>query len=87
MPGWQLMHPLLLPLAGAFAASAAAGSGLTSLARSAEGRYLLFDFPGQVELFTLHSGLRQLLDTMQRAWRLRLTAVQVSVHVCSHGKA
>ena len=51
---------------------------------SAEGKYLLFDLPGQVELFTLHGSLRRILDTLTTRWQYRLTAVQlVDAHLCS----
>lgn len=49
-----------------------------------EGCYLLFDLPGQVELFTLHGALRRILDVLTRRWQYRLTAVQlVDAHLCS----
>ena len=47
------------------------------LQTAAEGCYFLFDCPGQVELFTLHSSLRRVLDTLTSAWHYRLAAVQV----------
>ena len=51
---------------------------------SAEGKYLLFDLPGQVELFTMHGSLRRILDTLTTRWQYRLTAVQlVDAHLCS----
>lgn len=50
----------------------------------AEGCYLLFDLPGQVELFTLHGALKRILDTMTRKWGFLLAAVQlVDAHLCS----
>ncbi|KAI3426388.1 hypothetical protein D9Q98_008759 [Chlorella vulgaris] len=50
----------------------------------AEGCYLLFDLPGQVELFTLHSSLRRILEVLTRRWQYRLTTVQlVDAHLCS----
>lgn len=49
----------------------------------AEGCYLLFDLPGQVELFTLHSSLRRILEVLTRRWQYRLTTVQlVDAHLC-----
>ena len=52
-------------------------------AACAEGCYLLFDLPGQVELFTLHGALRRILDVLTRRWQYRLTAVQlVDAHLC-----
>jgi hypothetical protein len=38
---------------------------------NAEGCYLLFDFPGQVELFTLHDSLLAILTVMDKQWHLR----------------
>lgn len=56
----------------------------TPLCPAAEGCYLLFDLPGQVELFTLHASLRRIVDIMTRRWQFRLTAVQlVDAHLCS----
>ena len=50
-----------------------------------EGTYLLFDLPGQVELFTLHGSLRRMVDVLTRRWRYRLTAVQlVDAHLCRY---
>ncbi|KAL4423370.1 hypothetical protein ABPG77_004301 [Micractinium sp. CCAP 211/92] len=50
----------------------------------AEGAYLLFDLPGQVELFTLHGSLRRIVDVLTRKWRYRLAVVQlVDAHLCS----
>lgn len=37
----------------------------------AEGCYLLFDCPGQVELFTLHDALNKMLKVMTDDWNLR----------------
>eukprot|EP00798_Chlamydomonas_sp_ICE-L_P015014 gene15014-21083_t len=37
--------------------------------------YFMFDLPGQVELFTTHSALRSIVDTMTNVWNLRLAAV------------
>jgi hypothetical protein len=53
---------------------------------SAEGAYLLFDLPGQVELFTLHSSLKRILEVLTRRWGYRLAAVQlVDAHLCRCG--
>ncbi len=50
---------------------------------AAEGAYLLFDLPGQVELFTLHGSLRRIVDVLTRKWRYRLAVVQlVDAHLC-----
>ncbi|CAL5372742.1 unnamed protein product [Camellia sinensis] len=46
--------------------------------------YLLFDFPGQVELFFLHSNAKKVIDTLIKNLDLRLTAVHlVDAHLCS----
>lgn len=37
----------------------------------AEGCYLIFDCPGQVELFTLHDALLKILKVMTDDWHLR----------------
>eukprot|EP00897_Mesotaenium_endlicherianum_P004597 jgi/Mesen1/4165/ME000219S03297 len=49
-----------------------------------ENYYFLFDFPGQVELFTLHSNAKSVIREMTRAWDYRLVAVNlVDAHLCS----
>lgn len=46
--------------------------------------YLLFDFPGQVELFTHHGSVHAVLDTLKKHFDVRLTAVSlVDAHHCS----
>jgi GTPase SAR1 family protein len=46
--------------------------------------YLLFDFPGQVELFTLHNNAKNVILEMVNKWDFRLTAVHlVDAHLCS----
>lgn len=46
--------------------------------------YLLFDFPGQVELFSLHSNAKNVISKLVRNLDLRLTAVHlVDSHLCS----
>ncbi|KAJ7525523.1 hypothetical protein O6H91_17G054700 [Diphasiastrum complanatum] len=46
--------------------------------------YFLFDFPGQVELFTLHSNAKNVIHVMTNKWDYRLTAVHlVDAHLCS----
>ncbi|XP_076101487.1 GPN-loop GTPase 2-like isoform X1 [Mytilus galloprovincialis] len=48
-----------------------------------EGKYLLFDFPGQVELYTHHNAVRNVLQKLQK-WDCRLVAVHlVDSHYCS----
>ena len=37
----------------------------------ADGCYLLFDCPGQVELFTLHDSLLAILAVMDKQWHFR----------------
>ncbi|CAN0905703.1 GPN-loop GTPase QQT1 [Linum grandiflorum] len=46
--------------------------------------YLLFDFPGQVELFFLHSNAKNIIMKLIKKLDLRLTAVHlVDAHLCS----
>ncbi|KAB1204000.1 GPN-loop GTPase 2 [Morella rubra] len=46
--------------------------------------YLLFDFPGQVELFFLHSNAKNVIVKLIKKLNLRLTAVHlVDAHLCS----
>ncbi|XP_038899612.1 GPN-loop GTPase QQT1 [Benincasa hispida] len=46
--------------------------------------YLLFDFPGQVELFSLHSNAKNVIKKLIKNLNLRLTAVHlVDAHLCS----
>nr|POF15131.1 gpn-loop gtpase 2 [Quercus suber] len=46
--------------------------------------YLLFDFPGQVELFFLHSNAKTVIMKLIKKLNLRLTAVHlVDAHLCS----
>ncbi|XP_052100414.1 GPN-loop GTPase 2-like isoform X2 [Mytilus californianus] len=48
-----------------------------------EGKYLIFDFPGQVELYTHHNAVRNVLQKLQK-WDCRLVAVHlVDSHYCS----
>jgi len=48
-----------------------------------EEHYFLFDFPGQVELYTHHLSVRNIVDKIQK-WNFRLTAVHlVDSFVCS----
>ncbi|EES06957.1 GPN-loop GTPase 2 [Sorghum bicolor] len=45
--------------------------------------YLLFDFPGQVELFFLHSNARSVVNKLIKKMDLRLTAVHlIDAHLC-----
>ena len=45
--------------------------------------YLLFDFPGQVELFSLHSNAKNVIMKLIKNLNLRLTAVHlVDAHLC-----
>jgi GTPase SAR1 family protein len=45
--------------------------------------YVLIDCPGQVELYTHHSSVRNVLDSLSK-WNYRLTAVHlVDSHYCS----
>ncbi|CAI0464554.1 unnamed protein product [Linum tenue] len=46
--------------------------------------YLLFDFPGQVELFFLHANAKNVIMKLIKKLNLRLTAVHlVDAHLCS----
>ncbi|KAL6536120.1 GPN-loop GTPase qqt1 [Orobanche hederae] len=46
--------------------------------------YLLFDYPGQVELFFLHEGAKKVITKLIKKLDLRLTAVHlVDAHLCS----
>ncbi|XP_005105223.1 GPN-loop GTPase 2 [Aplysia californica] len=46
-------------------------------------KYLLFDFPGQVELFTHHNSVKNILEKLT-SWDVRLTAVHlVDSHYCT----
>ncbi|CAG5129456.1 unnamed protein product, partial [Candidula unifasciata] len=46
-------------------------------------KYILFDFPGQVELYTHHNSVKNLLEKLT-SWDFRLTAVHlVDSHYCS----
>nr|XP_018632812.1 GPN-loop GTPase QQT1 isoform X2 [Nicotiana tomentosiformis] len=46
--------------------------------------YLLFDFPGQVELFFLHENAKKMIMKLIKKLDLRLTAVHlVDAHLCS----
>jgi GTPase SAR1 family protein len=48
-----------------------------------EDHYILFDFPGQVELFTHHSAVKDILDGLEKA-DYRLVAVNmVDAHYCT----
>jgi len=49
-----------------------------------EGYYFLFDCPGQVELFTLHDSLKQIVHHLYNKMGYRLTAVHlVDAQLCS----
>jgi GTPase SAR1 family protein len=40
-------------------------------------KYILFDLPGQVELYTHHDSLRKIADIMTKSWGYRLAAVHL----------
>jgi len=42
-----------------------------------KGKYLLFDFPGQLELFIHHDSCAKILDTMINVWEIKLCAVNL----------
>jgi len=51
---------------------------------AAAGCYFLIDCPGQAELFTMHSALKSILDTLTGAWAYQLVAVAlVDAHLCT----
>jgi hypothetical protein len=51
---------------------------------AASDHYFLFDCPGQVELFTLHTGMKHIITTLTDTWHYRLAAVQLmDAHLCS----
>lgn len=46
--------------------------------------YLIFDLPGQVELFTCHHSLINVIRVMNTTWGIQLTSVQlVDSHLCT----
>eukprot|EP01139_Manchomonas_bermudensis_P027299 Amastigsp_a858965_13.p1 type:complete len:357 gc:universal Amastigsp_a858965_13:1100-30(-) len=54
------------------------------LAALSSDTYLLFDCPGQVELYTINKGMKQIVEVMTRRWGLRLAAVHlVDAHYCA----
>lgn len=49
-----------------------------------EGHYLLFDCPGQVELYTHHDSMRNIFSRLTADWKHRLAVVHlVDSHYCS----
>ncbi|KAK1264937.1 hypothetical protein QJS04_geneDACA010469 [Acorus gramineus] len=57
---------------------------LESKLRHLKDHYFLFDFPGQVELFFLHSNAKNVISKLIKKLNLRLTAVHlVDAHLCS----
>jgi len=49
-----------------------------------EGKYIIFDFPGQVELFTQHPACRQIADMLTNDWNYRICTVHlVDAHHCT----
>jgi GTPase SAR1 family protein len=53
-----------------------------------EGRFLIFDCPGQIELYTHHVVVKELFAEMGREWNVQLCAVQMvdSHHVADASK-
>lgn len=46
--------------------------------------YILFDCPGQVELFTMHGSFQSIIKAITGDWAYRLTAVHlVDAHLCT----
>lgn len=62
----ERLHP-----AHATLAISAYFSGVKSGSTFAD-HYLLFDLPGQVELFTLHAHVKNVIDTMVSKWNFRV---------------
>lgn len=49
-----------------------------------QGHYILFDCPGQVELFTHHNSMRTITQVWEREWKMRICVVNlVDSHCCS----
>ncbi|KAK9831234.1 hypothetical protein WJX74_008628 [Apatococcus lobatus] len=49
-----------------------------------DGIYLIFDCPGQVELFTLHDSMKVIAETLMNKWHVRLAVVHlVDAHLCT----
>mmetsp|Transcript_63845 Transcript_63845/g.171046 ORF Transcript_63845/g.171046 Transcript_63845/m.171046 type:complete len:318 (-) Transcript_63845:30-983(-) len=54
------------------------------LQEKCQGKYVLFDCPGQIELFTHHHSMRQLCEKIQDEWDYRLCCVHlVDSHQCT----
>jgi len=52
--------------------------------RPFEDKYILFDFPGQAELYTHNAALRSVVTQMQQDWGFRPVAVHLAdVHLCA----
>ncbi|KAK9862867.1 hypothetical protein WJX84_005745 [Apatococcus fuscideae] len=49
-----------------------------------DGTYLIFDCPGQVELFTLHDSMKVIAEMLTNQWHVRLAVVHlVDAHLCT----
>ncbi|KAK3256886.1 GPN-loop GTPase qqt1 [Cymbomonas tetramitiformis] len=49
-----------------------------------EDQYLIFDLPGQVELFMMHDALKEIVSLMSEKWGYRLTVIHlVDSHLCT----
>jgi len=49
-----------------------------------KGAYLIFDLPGQVEIFTCHKSLLHVIEVMNGTWGINLVSVQlVDSHLCT----
>mmetsp|Transcript_24880 Transcript_24880/g.59835 ORF Transcript_24880/g.59835 Transcript_24880/m.59835 type:complete len:305 (-) Transcript_24880:150-1064(-) len=49
-----------------------------------EGKYIIIDFPGQVELFTHHKACQKIADLMTNDWNYRMCSVLlVDAHLCT----
>lgn len=57
---------------------------LGQLHSKAKGKYVLIDFPGQVELYTHNECVRKIIDRLEKEAEMRLCAVHlVDAHYCS----
>ena len=52
----------------------------------AEGFYIIFDCPGQVELFTMHSSLKNVVKTITDRWHYRCAAALYAAALTRSGR-
>eukprot|EP00468_Gymnochlora_sp_CCMP2014_P002429 CAMPEP_0167760396 /NCGR_PEP_ID=MMETSP0110_2-20121227/11565_1 /TAXON_ID=629695 /ORGANISM="Gymnochlora sp., Strain CCMP2014" /LENGTH=276 /DNA_ID=CAMNT_0007646907 /DNA_START=404 /DNA_END=1232 /DNA_ORIENTATION=+ len=50
--------------------------------RNLKGKYLLFDFPGQIELYVYHDSCRNIMDKIRNTWEINICAINLvdSIH-------